>query len=53
MCSKQWLASHGPGDIAIINERGSILLYVTGSSIVMALFVGLAIDGGWTTYVMR
>src|SRR6266446_7223686 len=33
------------------NERGSVLLYVAGSLIVMALFVGLAIDGGWTTYV--
>ena len=36
---------------ALKNERGSILLYVTGSLIVMALFVGLAIDGGWTIYV--
>src|SRR2546425_5167165 len=32
-------------------ERGSVLLYVAGSLVVMLLFVGLAIDGGWTTYV--
>ena len=32
-------------------ERGTVLLYVAGSLIVMMLFVGLAIDGGWTTYV--
>ncbi len=33
------------------NERGSILLYVTGSLVALMLFVGLVIDGGWTTYV--
>ena len=33
------------------HERGSVLLYVAGSLMVMMLFVGLAIDGGWTTYV--
>ena len=33
------------------HERGSVLLYVAGSLIMMMLFVGLAIDGGWTTYV--
>src|SRR5205809_5698871 len=32
-------------------ERGTVLLYVAGSLMVMMLFVGLAIDGGWTTYV--
>ena len=38
---------------ALKNERGSILLSVTRSSIVMALFVSLAIEGGWTTSVMK
>src|SRR2546427_1494686 len=33
------------------HEQGTVLLYVAGSLIVMMLFVGLAIDGGWTTYV--
>ena len=33
------------------HEQGTVLLYVAGSLIVMLLFVGLAIDGGWTTYV--
>src|SRR2546428_11321682 len=33
------------------HERGSVLLYVAGSLVVMMLFIGLAIDGGWTTYV--
>src|SRR5881396_157246 len=33
------------------HDRGTVLLYVAGSLMVMLMFVGLAIDGGWTTYV--